>query len=253
MPNPAVGMVGASIGSSLISGNAQRKAASAQTEAANAGVEENRRQFDQIRASLQPFISKGQESIGQLTPFAEAGAPALQQQQALLGMRGLDEQLNAIKNVEQGGLFQQLVNKGEEAILQRASATGGLRGGNVQAALAQFRPQMLSQAIADQYARLGGLTSLGESTIKNLAQMGQNAAANQATSSLQSTANISGLLQQAGAAQAGGELAQGKSLANMISSPFQMMGLGGGGLISGGGIGGGYNDFYRAITTPGGM
>ena len=117
----------------------------------------------------------------------------------------------AISALEAGPEFQALTQAGEEAILQSAAATGGLRGGQTQAALAQFRPQVLSSLINQQYSRLGGLTALGQTTTQNVAQLGQAAAAGQAAAGQQTAANISNLFGQQGAAQAGAALAQGQA------------------------------------------
>ena len=110
--------------------------------------------------------------------------------------------------------------QGENRILQNASATGGLRGGNTQAALAQFSPQLLSQLIDQQYSRLGGLTSVG-----------QNAAAGTGNAGMFAGKNVSDLLQQGGAAQAGGYLNAGRAQQNLFGSLGgalgQYIGLGG--------------------------
>jgi hypothetical protein len=73
-----------------------------------------------------------------------------------------------------------------------------LRGGNVQAALAQFRPQLLNQLIEEQYSQLGGLTNIGQSTAVRQAAAGQ-----------QTGQNVANLLANQGAALAGGQLAAG--------------------------------------------
>ena len=91
-----------------------------------------------------------------------------------------------------------MTRQGEEAILQQASATGGLRGGNVQAALSQFRPQVLNSLIEQQYNRLGGLATLGQAS-----------AAGQGAQGMASASNIGNLLANQGAAIAGGQLARG--------------------------------------------
>ena len=149
-----------------------------------------------------------------LKPYVEVGTPALQQQQALIGLQGQEAQQQAISALEQGAGFQARVRQGEEALLQRASATGGLRGGNIQAALAQFRPQMLQQEIETQYGRLGGLTSLG-----------QQSAAGVGTAGLQTGARVAGLYGDVGAAQAGKELAQGQAMAGLFNMPAQFLGM----------------------------
>lgn len=158
----------------------------AQTQAASAdkGIAEQRRQFDAL--------------VQLMSPYVQAGTGALSQQQALIGLQGAEAQQQAMQGFEQSPLFQSLTQQGENAILQSASATGGLRGGNVQAALAQFRPQMLNQLIEQQYGRLGGLTTLGQAS-----------AAGQASSGMQSASNISNLLANQGTALAGGQLALG--------------------------------------------
>ena len=116
----------------------------------------------------------------------------------MAGLNGGDAQSAAIEAIKNSPQFQALNQQGQEAILANASATGGLRGGNTQAALAQFSPALLSQLISDQYSRLGGLTTLG-----------QNSAAGVGSAGMQTGGAIANLLQQQGAAQAGGVLAQG--------------------------------------------
>lgn len=202
MPDPVTALVigGTQVVGGVMQSQAAGEAAGAQTAAAQAGIEEQRRQFDLVQQLLKPYV--------------EAGAPALQQQQALLGLRGAEAQQAAISALEQGPGFQAQVQAGEEALLQRAAATGGLRGGNIQAALAQFRPQMLQREIETQYGRLGGLTALG-----------QQSAAGVGTAGMQTGARVSGLLGEAGAAEAGRELAQGQAFANVLNLPAQFLGM----------------------------
>lgn len=214
----------ATVISSVIQANSAKKAGDTQADAARAGISEQQRQFDEIRKLLEPYVTSGTGALGGLAPYAEAGKPALEQQQALLGLKGEAAQKAAIAAIEGGGVFQGLVAQGENAMLQNASATGGLRGGNIQAALAQFRPQMLSQAINDQYSRLGGMTALGQQTTQNIAQMGQAAAAGQASAGMQTSENIANLLGQAGAAKAASQLAQGQIYGKMVGNLAGMAG-----------------------------
>lgn len=199
--------LGSSIGGGIAAAEGAEKAGELQAGAAEAGIEEQRRQFDIAMERLSPFQQAGAGALGQLTPFVSAGAPAIEAQQALTGLRGPEAQRAAINQLSASPEFQAQVEQGERALLQRAAATGGLRGGNIQEALAQFRPQMLSQLIGQQYERLGGLADVGRTTAQNIAQLGQAAAANQATSALQTGQQVSGLIGQRGAAQAGAALA----------------------------------------------
>jgi hypothetical protein len=251
MPDPVTGLVVG--GTQLLGGYLQSRSASqasrAQQQSAEAGIEEQRRQFDAVQeilrpyvqagttaiGGLQPYTEAGAAALGGLQPFAAAGAPALAQQQALIGQLGPEAQRAAIAAIEQGAGFQAQVRQGEEAILQAASATGGLRGGNIQAALAQFRPQMLQREIDLQYGRLGGLTNLGrtvtenlanigQATTQNIAQLGQSSAAGTASAGLQTGARIAGLEGQIGAAQAGANLASGQALSGVFNLPAQILG-----------------------------
>jgi hypothetical protein len=190
-------------------GEAAEKAGNVQAAAYQKGIEEQRRQFDRMMEVLEPFRTQGVEALGGLQPYVEAGVPALEAQQALAGLRGPEAQRAAIAHIESSPEFQAQVEQGERALLQRAAATGGLRGGNVQEALAQFRPAMLSDLINQQYSRLGGFTQLGSQTGTNIAQLGQSSAAGQATGALKTGEAISGLLGEQGAARAGGILGQG--------------------------------------------
>jgi hypothetical protein len=222
------GMATAIIGSAVIGGvvasNAADTAAEAQTAAADAGIAEQRRQFDAAKELLQPYVDAGEPALTALSPYAEAGTGALQGQLALAGLSGVDAQRNAISAIEQGGEYQSLVGAGEEAILQSAAATGGVRGGNVQGALAQFRPQVLSSLINQQYSRLGGLTDMGLTTQQNLATIGQNAAAGVGTAGLQTGSSIANLYGQQGAAAAGSALASGQAWGNVLGSVGQYAG-----------------------------
>jgi hypothetical protein len=197
--------------------DAARDAAATQRESFQGGIDETRRQFDTLVKLMEPYVTQG--------------AGALQAQGNLVGLGGADAQQQAIQALQQGPQFQAMEQAGQNAILQNASATGGLRGGNTQAALGQFSPQLLSALINQQYSQLGGLS-----------QLGQASAAGQASAGIQTGANIANLLQQQGAAGAGGQLAQGSVARQGFGDLLQIGGmfLGSGGLKGFGGGGGGF-------------
>lgn len=174
--------------------SAAKKAGGIQADAAQSGI-------DQIRELLSPFIGAGTQALGS--------------QQALLGLSGQGAQQAAIQALQQSPFFTAQLQRGENSILQNASATGGLRGGNTQAALAQFAPQLLGQAYQQQLQGLGGLSGQGLS------------AAGSAGS------QIAELLGQQGAARAGATLAQGQKQGQVFGSALQLGGLALGGLGGG--------------------
>jgi len=235
---PIGGAIGGALGGAFEGREAVGEASQVQQQSAQAGIDEQRRQFDEITKLLAPYTQAGASAIGGLQPYAQAGAPALAQQQALLGLGTPGSQQQAIAALQASPQFKALQQQGENAILQNASATGGLRGGNVQAALAQFRPALLSGLIEQQYNRLGGLSSLGQLTSQNIASMGQASGARQAAAGQQTAANISNLLGAQGQAQAGGILGQQSALTGGINKAFgAVQGAGGFGQLFGGGNG----------------
>lgn len=149
-----------------------------------------------------------------LKPYRKAATKGLNGQLDLLGLNGNDAQGAAIAALEGSPQFTSLVKSGENALLQNASATGGLRGGNTSAALAQFRPQMLSQIIESQYGKLAGLSALGE-----------NAAAQTGNNMQNSTNNISSLLQHSALIQGQGIQAQGQGYADMLGGVAKGIGM----------------------------
>jgi len=194
MPDPVTGIGAAvSIGGSLLKGKAASKAGQLQYDASMAGVAETRQAREEMRALLQPYTA--------------AGGPALEAQMAALGLAGPEAQQAYVSGQEQSPFFQSLAQQGENAILQNASATGGLRGGNVQGALAQFRPQLLNQFLEQQYGRLGGMT-----------QLGQRSAAGVGAAGLDAAGDISTLLGEGGAARAGSALAKGQMFGDILGS-----------------------------------
>lgn len=202
MPDPVSALIvgGTSLASSAMGSKAAKSAGQLQYEASQAGVAETRAAREEMRGLLQPYVA--------------AGGPALQAQMAALGLAGPEAQQAYVAQQEQSPAFQALARQQEEALLQNASATGGLRGGNVQGALAQFRPALLNQFLEQQYGRLGGLTALG-----------QQSAAGVGTAGMQSAGSIADLLAQGGAARAGAKLGAANAWQQSLSLPAQFAGL----------------------------
>lgn len=243
MPDPITALVvgGTQVVSGAMQSNAAGKAADAQGEAADKGIAEQQRQFDAMRQLLQPYVQSGNAALGQLAPYQQAGQQAFGQQQNLIGMGGADAQRQAIEGISSSPQFQALAQQGENAMLQNASATGGLRGGNIQGALAQFRPQMLQQLIDQQYSRLGGIAGAGLGVTQNLASMGQNAAAGVGQAGMNTGNNIAGLYGQQGAAAAGQYLGEGKAMSGILNMPSQFLGMQAG---AGGSMGSGFGKIF---------
>lgn len=194
MPDPVTGITAAvSIGGAVLKGKSASKAGQLQYDAAMAGVDETRAAREEMRQLLQPYVA--------------AGGSALEAQMGALGLAGPEAQQAYVSQQEQSPIFQALARQQEEAILQNASATGGLRGGNVQGALAQFRPALLNQFLEQQYGRLGGLTNIGQAS-----------AAGSGVAGMSASQGISALLGQGGAAKSGAALAKGQMYGDILGS-----------------------------------
>lgn len=249
MPDPVSAMI-ATAGTTLIGGamqsSAARSAAQTQARAAERGaelqaeaqrqaIEEQRRQFERISEILQPYVAAGQTGITGLAPFRQAGATAFERQQALLGLRGPEAEAAEIAAIQRRPGFLAQQQEGERALLRRAGATGGLRGGAVQRALAQFSPALLGREIEAQYGRLGGLAGAGLGIEERLATLGQASAARTGAAAGGLGANVANLLtggaaeqsaamQTAARAQAAGQLGQVQAFAPALNLPGQLLG-----------------------------
>lgn len=140
--------------------SAAKEAGSAQQATTQAALDLQREQFGIMQGNLAPYMT--------------AGTDALQSQQALAGALGPEAQQAAIASIQAGPGFQSALQQGETSILQNASATGGVRGGNTQGALAQYSPQLLNQAINQQYSQLGGLSGMGQASAAGVGSAAMN-------------------------------------------------------------------------------
>lgn len=200
---------GASIIGGILGNKSQKKAAASAQQSqegmSREAIAEQQRQFDQLQALLKPYVS--------------AGTGALTGQQDLLGLNGQKAQQGAIGQIENSPFFKSQYQQAENAMMQNASATGGLRGGNFQEALADNRSNMLYNNVQGQLQNYGNLVSGGQNAAAGVGTAGQNFA-NQ----------VGQQLNGIGASQAGYALAKGQANQNMWGS---ILG-GAGALIQGG-------------------
>jgi hypothetical protein len=124
--------------------------------------------FDQVQAGMNPYLQAGQQGV--------------MGQQSLLA--GGPTQFNRMTpdQIMAGPEYQAMIREGENALLQNASATGGLRGGDTQNALANFRQNTLAQLIGTEFDRGMQTANFNEGArmnqmggYGNLAQGGMNA------------------------------------------------------------------------------
>src|SRR5436190_12435694 len=112
---------------------ASKKAAKAQIAGMEKGIEEQRRQFDVTSGYFEPYRQQGQQALGQYGDLLGTGGGAAQQA--------------AIEQLRQSPFYQSLYRNGEESVLQNASATGGLRGGNTERSLYELGEDTLARTL----------------------------------------------------------------------------------------------------------
>lgn len=210
MPDPVSAVMGGvSLFSSISQASAAKSAAKAQSAAAGTSAAEQTDVYTQAEQARLEYTELGgaaafggydkalaaqQEGYAgfaaNLQPYLQSGLAGLSGQSALLGQSGTTAEQSAIERIMGGAQYQEMLRAGEESILSRASATGGLRGGNVQAALGQFAPSLLNQLVDKQYQRLTGQVGVGQNATNVLgeAQMG-------------TATNMSNILQNQGVAE----------------------------------------------------
>jgi hypothetical protein len=212
-----IAIVAAAIIGGKMSSDAQaqaaRSASRATTTAAEEGIAEERRQFDILTERYDreyaDQVSRYEDIQKMLAPYVKAGQTALTSKLAMSGLAGKEAQAAEIAGIEESPIFQALTEQGEKAILSKESATGGLRGGNIQAALAQFRPAMLKNELESKYAKISELASTGLPAITGAG------AGPVGTGGPQPTGNIASLLQSMGSAKAQEALIGGQAQASM--------------------------------------
>ena len=188
------------IGGSIYNSSQQKKASDSASNSLvqgnNSALDLQRSQYEQIQKMLLPFV--------------QGGTTAFQSQQALSGALGADAQKAEMLKIEQSPQFTDAIQQGEQGILANASATGGLRGGNTQAALAQFRPRILNEMVNQKFGQYGQIASAGQNAAVNQGQFGGNYASN------------AGLIQQGiGQAQGQNQINRGQSNQNLFNNLSQ--------------------------------
>ena len=229
MSGIATAVVAGAVISGAAGSRAAGKAAAAEERGTEAGIEEQRRQFDITQEQFQPF--------------REAGVGALEQQQALLGLTGQEAQQQAFAGIEQSPGQQFLQRRAQRNLLRNTAAIGGLGGGNVRSALVEQGVGFAQQDLQNQFARLGQLAGQGQAATTSVGQFGA-----------QTSGNIAGLQQAGGQARASGILGRNQALQQGIGGAFT--GLAQGGFLGGSNQftnrfgGAGQNPVGAPLATP---
>ena len=133
-----------------------------------------------LDAAQQQGLGAISQAIGQgvspLQGFIDPGMQAQQRQAALSGALGADAQAQAFQGFQDSPGQAFLRERGEQAVLRNAAATGGLGGGRVLQELQRQGIGLAAQDFQNQFDRLGLLSGQGLSAAGQVGQLrGQEA------------------------------------------------------------------------------
>ncbi|BAO04679.1 DNA ejection [Ralstonia phage Firinga] len=220
-----VGGIGA-IAGGVISANGAQSAADTQANATQSGIAQQNYQFNTLRGLLQPYVDAGTGALSGYNSAVGQYGSTLGQLNNLTGANGQAAQQSAISGLTSSPLYATAMDLGQQSILANASATGALRNGNTIASLGYLPQQVLSNVMQTQIGNLGTSLSGTQSLVNqygNLLNLGENAASGTGQAAMNTGSNITNLLGQQGAAQAGGTIGTSNAInsaINGVSSAF---------------------------------
>ncbi len=152
----------------IFGGGAQKKASQkameAQTAALNRATDIGNQQFQQTRQDYMPYTQAG---VGAIGAYGN-----------LLGVNGAGAQGLAVDGLKADPFFQQNLTDANTNLLQTASATGGVRGGNTAGAVGQLSPALLQSYYDKALSGYGNLAQLGLGATGSVSSFGANNAQN---------------------------------------------------------------------------
>ncbi len=152
--------IAAGVAGTASAARSAKRATEAQTAGVDASIEERRRQFDLTREDFSGARGRGEDAGNQLNNF--------------LGLNGQDAEQGAIDSFNESPGQKFLRERRERATVRNASATGGLKGGNVQRALAEESIGLSQQFLGERKDRLAGVAGMGLDATATGAVIGSN-------------------------------------------------------------------------------
>lgn len=189
----------ATIGGALIGANAIGDASGAQSGATEAGIAEQRRQFDIAQQNQAPWLAAGRTSLADLTSRMGTGGD--------LTRKFTLEDFWADPVTKAS--YQSGLDLGTQAINRSAGARGALNSGSQLKALSRFGTDYTGQqAGASQQRFVGDQTNL-YNRLAGIAGTGQTAATQTGNAAMATGTNIANMLTAQGNARGAGAIATG--------------------------------------------
>jgi hypothetical protein len=241
----AVAGVGAAatIGGSIISGNAAKDAAQTQANAAAQAEQTQQNQFNQTEKNLLPFLQAGQGNLSQLEALL-AGGPGQGILTNPMQQLGAPQQYNmpafTAQQYQQSPGYAAQLQGGQQALQNAGANTTGAMSGNVLKALQGYGTGLANQDFQqayqnyatnyqnqfgannsnywNQYNAMNQQNSNAFNWLSQLSGMGQNAAAQTGGFGANAATNIGSAQIGAGNALAAGQVGQANALTGGLNS-----------------------------------
>jgi hypothetical protein len=151
MADPVTGAVMGGLGlvNAITGSKTAKRQERAAVQAADKQAQAMTEASDKSTALQREMFNKQMEVF---TPFLEAGAGALPYLQEYLTKQPERFEFKA-QDYTQTPEYQQIAQQAEQAVMRNQAATGGMRSGGAQAALAGISPQILQQLRNEDYQR----------------------------------------------------------------------------------------------------
>jgi PPE-repeat protein len=222
-----MGIETAIIGSALIGGAASsrgaKKAAQAQTQAADESARVQREIFERQTELQEPFRQAGISSQNELMRLLGIGGDATAADYGMLTRGFTPEQMQ----MDPGYAFR--LAEGEKALERMQASRGQLLGGGAIRAGTRYGQEMGSQEYMNAFNRAQAQLGTRLGTLGSLYGAGQAAAQQVAGQAGQMGANVGNLLMQGGQARASGYLGQANALSQALGQGAMGYGLARGG------------------------
>jgi hypothetical protein len=214
---PVAAIAGAAIVGAGASIYSAKKAAKAQTKAADQSIAEQRRQYDQTRADQ--------------TPWRTAGSAAIDKMAAVYGLNGMTAKNPDGTPAQYGGFFaspdyQFRKDESIKAANAGLASRGLLNSGAAVRAKTALAGNLASSEFGDWWNRLAGVAGVGQTATQATSNAGQNAAN-----------NISAAYQNAGNARASAYMNTGAAINNGLQNMAGLYAFNAGGGFGGGSSG----------------
>jgi hypothetical protein len=226
----AIGTAAAIIGSAAIgaaaSSRGAKKAAQAQTQAADEAARVQREIFERQTELQEPFRQAGITSQNELMRLLGLGGDATSAGYGSLGQPFTAEQMQ----MDPGYAFR--LAEGEKALERMQASRGQLLGGGAIRAGTRYGQEMGSQEYQNAFNRAQALLGNRLGVLGSMYGAGQTATQQVAGQAGQMGANVGNLLMQGGQARASGYLGQANALSQALGQGAMGYGLARGGYFS---------------------